>query len=365
MRVQRGKKFTRIFTMVLVISLWLWLCLLNITWASYLSVETETEYKETIYVNVFFGFPSREELLLVKNIAIVFENMTNVPVNTTLKAFSELIKLKFDFVSAGDKAFVTFNIYFASSVNNLTACYYANDIIKNFLIAFEYHNLDLLWENNGLREGMMWVHKSFGYIPYTIETVSKFLRYKPTEGFARFINGFLESYMLTRGLLPSYTLEKIGQNFYWTIEILGTKNEQLKPNVRNHLITINVKEMLNTSSRLIEESSENQRVIIAIEKNRTLEINQKHVTYTIDIKNISPEGFIIGSSGRWLNTVEIRYEPVFPMENIIVEVVINSWAPAQFTWEEVVIISTFIALIALCVIGFIRKRRNVKGGEKV
>lgn len=299
-------------------------------------------------------------MLLVKNIALVFENMVSVPVNTSLKAFDDLVKMKFDFVSAGKKAFVTFNLYFDSSVDNSTACSYANDIIQEFLTVYGYNNLELLWGNSGFNEGMIWVHRAFGYIPYALESASTFLKYKPTEGFARFINSFLENYVFTGGLLPSYTLEKIGSNFYWTLEILGSKNEPLKLDVHEYSTTIHVKEMLNTSSKLIEEPSENQRIIILIEKNRTLEMNQRLITYTINIKNISPEGFGISPSSGWF---EARYEPIFPMEDIVIEIIIDS--QTSFSWKAVVITGTVMTLTTICIIVFYYvNRKSVKEVRK-
>lgn len=324
--------------------------------------EESTEYKETIYVNVFFGFPYGEELILVKNIDLVFENIIyGPPINLT--ALNDgFIKLKCDLVSAGNKSFVSFNVYFDSSVDNITACSQADDIIQEFLAVFGYQGLELLWKNSGPNEGMMWVHKSFGYIPYTTDSVISFLKYKPSTNFARFIDNLVKKYVPTGGLLPSYTLRRIGMGFYWSLEILGTEYEQLALDVHEYSSIISVKEMLNTNLPLVEQPRENQQIIILIEKNRSLEIGSKVYTYTIDIKSVRPEGFTIRPSD-WANYVEITYEPLLPMENIIVELTVNSYTEKQtptWIWAVVAIIVS-LTLLAISVL-FLKKKRE--GDEK-
>lgn len=339
------------------------LCCSNIAWLPCaLSAEESAEYKETIYVNVFFGFPYGEELILVKNTDFLFENMIDgPPINTDLTVFNDgFRKLKCDLVSTGNSSFISFNIYFDSLTDNSTAYSYTNGIVQEFLAVFGYHNLELLWENSDFKEGMLWVHKSFGYIPYT-ETVTSFLKYKPSAGFAAFVDRFVLKNISAKTLLPSYTLQRIGANFYWALEILATENEQLSLDLRGYLSTINVKELLNADLPLVEYPSKNQQIIILIEKNKTLEIGHELVTYTIDIERVEPDGYTIGSSADWPNYVEIRYEPLFSIENIIVEVKIESHTGTQapfWIW----FVASIIVLTTILILFYFKKK--IKAVEK-
>ena len=184
------------------------------------------EYEETMYVYVFFS-AHPGELRLVRNVHLFFENLTTgPPINKSLEAFNKLVELEFALTPAGDKFFVSFNIFFEPSIENETASTYADEIIQEFLKVFDYQGLDFLWGNQRIRKSKMWVHRSFGYKPYNREEVSAFLKYKPTGGFEKFVDGLLSKYIpgnSTTGLSSSYWLKKWNQNSIGLSKLLGSQ----------------------------------------------------------------------------------------------------------------------------------------------
>jgi len=329
------------------------------------SNEESIKYKETMYIYVFFS-AHPGELRLVKNVHLFFENlMTGPPINKSLEAFNKLVELEFALTPAGNKFFVSFNIFFEPSIENETASTYADEIIQEFLRVFDYQRLDFLWGNQGIQESKMWVHRSFGYKPYNREEVSAFLEYKPTGGFEKFVDGLLSKYVpgnSTTGLSSSYWLKKVESKFYWTLKVTGVTSELLPWYVRNYSLTIDVKELLNTDLPIVEHPLENQRIIIRIETNHTEQLTKGLTTYTIEIRDIQPEGYTIASS-EWPNWVEIRYEPLFPMDNIILKMNIDSSTRNSREQFIKLVITAIIMLMAFLVFVWIVKKR--KGGEKV
>lgn len=335
----------------------IWLCFLS--FAS-ISCAAEGYKEETVYVNVFFAAPPGE-LRLVKNIHLFFENSTiGPPINKSLEAFNKgFIELEFALTPAGNKFFVSFNIFFKPSIENETASAYAAEIIQEFFKVFDYQGLDFLWGNQGIKESKMWVHRSFGYKHYNKEEVSAFLKYKPIGGLEKFVDGLLSKYIpgnSTTGLSSSYWLKKVGSKFYWTLKVTGVTSELLPWYVQNHLLTIDVKELLNTDLPL-----ENQRIILRIEINHTEQLTKGLTTYTVEIIDIQPEGYTIVPS-EWPNRVEIKYEPLSPMDNIILKMNINS-STLSDPREQLLITAIIISIAFLIVFLWIVKKR--KGGEKV
>ena len=322
------------------------------------------EYEETMYVYVFFS-AHPGELRLVRNVHLFFENLTTgPPINKSLEAFNKLVELEFALTPAGDKFFVSFNIFFEPSIENETASTYADEIIQEFLKVFDYQGLDFLWGNQRIRKSKMWVHRSFGYKPYNREEVSAFLKYKPTGGFEKFVDGLLSKYIpgnSTTGLSSSYWLKKVESKFYWTLKVTGITSELLPWYVRNRSLTIDVKELLNTDLPIVEHPLENQRIIICVETNHTEQLTKGLTTYKVEIIDVQPEGYTIAPS-EWPNWIEIRYEPLFPMDNIIIKMNIDSSTRNSREQLIKIVITAIIMLMALLILIWIVKKR--KGGEK-
>lgn len=332
--------------------------------------------EDTMYVTVFFS-THPGELDLVKNVHLLLENLTiGPPVNTSLTSFNNgFVDLEYALTPHGDKFFISFNIFFDASVENETACSYADEIIEEFLRVFGYQELNLLWGNQGIRESDVWgnqeskmcVHRSFGYGPYNKEQILTFLQYQPTDGFARFIDGLLNKYVPGNSrtkLSSAYWLRRIGSDFYWTLKVTGATSEVLPWDVQNYSESINVNELLNASPPLIDQPSENQRIIVQIEKNATYKLSRGITTYTIDIQKIEPEGYTLSDSEYWPNTIEIKYEPLFPIENVIIDITVHSSTQRQeFPFRLVVVIIISLAVASPLLFFYLKKKREE--GEKI
>jgi len=326
----------------------------------------EEESKETMYIAVFFA-TNPGELDLIKNVYLVFENLTvGPPVNTSLEAFNKgFVEVEYDLTPEVNRFFLSFNIFFEPSVENETANLYSNDIIQEFMKVFGHQGLELLWENQGIQESKVWFHRSFGYKPYTKEEVVAFLKYKPVDGFGKFIDGLISKYVpgdsITK-LSSSYSLKRIGAGFYWTLKITATTSEVLPWDVQGRSESISINELLNNCKPLIEEPFENQRIIILIQKERTFQLSKGFTTYKIDIQKIRPEGYIITDSefSNWPNTTEIKYEPLVPTENIIIDVLLDSSISKQelppTVFEGVTAVIIAFLVLFFCVKKKLKKR---------
>jgi hypothetical protein len=310
------------------------LCILNVQ--STPSVFAESiEQKEAMYVTVFFA-ANPGELNLVKNVHLIFENSTiGPPVNTSLEAFNNgFVEMEYALTPEVDRFFLSFNIFFEPFLSNEAANLYTECIVQEFLKVFDYQDLELLWQNQGIQESKIWVHRSFGYKPYNKEEVSTFLEYKPTNDFGRFIDGLISKYVpgdSRTKLSSSYSLKRIGSSFYWTLKVTAVASEVLAWDVQGRSESININELLNNNKPLIEEPSDDQRIIILIQKERTFQLSKGLTTYIIEIQRIQPEGCTVADSefSNWPDTTEIKYEPLIPMENIVVDVIVNSSTQKQ------------------------------------
>ena len=347
---RRKKKLKKKY---LTIPLLFWLCFQSIALISYASPNELPEQKETMYVTVFFA-ANPGELNLVKNIHLVFENSTiRLPVNTSLEVFNKgFVEMEYALTPEVDKFFLSFNIFFEPSISNETADLYADDIVQELLKIFDRQDMELLWENQGIQESKMWVHRSFGYKPYSKEEVSAFLKYKPTNGFGRFIDGLISKYVpgdSTTKLYTSYSLKKTGSDFYWTLKVTATTSKLLAWDVQGYSESININELLNNNEPLIEISSDNQRIIILIQNSRTFQLSRGLTTYNINIQRIQPEGYTITDSKfeNWPNTTEIRYEPPPPIENIVVDITMNSLVQKQESPSTLMLFGGIVAVLVV------------------
>ncbi|MGB9622325.1 MAG: hypothetical protein ACPL07_00635 [Candidatus Bathyarchaeia archaeon] len=344
-----------------------WLCFFN--FASIPLGFAKTDYKETMEAMVFFS-AHPGELRLVKNIHLIFENMsTGPPINSSITALNDgFLELKCSLeTKAVNGLFVKFDVYFEPSIDNEIANLYTDNITSEIVEAFNYSGLNLSWKDQGIREGKMWVYRSFRIIPITKENVLTFLKFAPKNGFSRFIEGLVDKYFpgdSTTGLSPEYWLKKRDSDFRWDLVITGMSSDLLPWDVHKYSYSISLKELLNTTSPIVEELSENQQIIILYEKNHTELLSRGITTYTIDIDNIQPSGYIVGPSD-WPNWTEIRYEPLFPMEDIVVRMNLNSFTQSDSRGQLIrLAIAAIIILVALLmVILWMAKKR--KGGERV
>jgi hypothetical protein len=356
----RGKemRLKRILSyLMLVLVTWF-----GFAWVMSLAFAEATEYKETMYVTVFF-VANPGELDLVNNVHLISENSTVGPlVNTSLEAFNKgFVELECALAPEVNSFFLSFNVFFELSVENETAVSYAEDIIQEFLKVFNYQELGLLWRNQGIQESKMWVHRSFGYKPYSKEEVSAFLEHKPTDGFGRFIDGLISKYVpgdATTKLSASYSLKRVGSDFYWTLKVTATTSELLPWDVQGYSESINLNEILNNNKPLIEIPLDNQEIIVLIQRERTFQLSRGLITYSIDIERIQPKGYTVADSKfeNWPNTTEIKYETLFPIENIVIDITVNSSTQKQ-EFPSTLFEGVVVAVVVFLVLFFCLKKK--------
>ena len=349
----------------LVVLMLTWLCIQGFGLTSPVSGEEFEEYQETIEASVFISIHPGE-LRLVKNIKLIFENI-DPPINTSITAFNDrFLELEFTEMPRGDHYSIDFNVYFEPNLENETAKFYANEIISEFMKVFGYSGLNLLWENQMVREGRMWVYKSFGYILLTKENALTFLKFAPKNGFGKFIENLIEKYVpgdSTTGLINRYFIKKVDSKFYCDVIISGASSDLLPSwEPHDYRYTLSLKELLNSDSPIVDQPLEYQQIIVAYEENHTELLSRGWTTYTIDVESVQPEGYTV-TPDPWPNRKDIKYKPLFPMENIIVSFTINSYVRREsqippWIWPAIGII---ILLAALIVLLCIAKKR--KGGE--
>jgi hypothetical protein len=329
------------------------------------------ETKETIYIAVFFGAPPGE-LRLVRNAAIVIENsMVGPPVNKSLEAFNNgFIELRCHLAPFGNEFSIVFNVFFDPSIGNETASRYCDEISNEFLKVFGYQELEVFKKEHGFEESKIRVYRAFGHGQYNKEEVSKFLKYAPTNGFSKLIGGLVDKYVpgdSVTWLDPYYTLKKVGSDFYWDLAVYASTSELLPWDIKNYPKSISINELLNNNSPLIDEPLPNQKIVILIE-NRTLELSSGLTNYTIGIQKIQPQGYTIGSGDEnWSNAIEIKYNHLFPMNDVVIDVVINSSTQPHPLRIEILagIIGTVICSLALVAVIVYAKKKQREAGKNV
>jgi len=334
------------------------ICLCFQTFAPLTSAEST---KETLYISVFLS--DLGEIRLVRNVHLIFENISGPPIDTSLPAFSKLNKLEFALTPQVDKFFITFNIFFDSTISNETARNYSDIIIDQFLRVFNYQGLKLLWKSQGIWKSEMVVHKSFGYMPYTKEKVSTFFKFKPLEGFAVFIDSLLSKYVpgnATTGLSASYWLTRTKSDFQWTLKVTGVTSSLVPWYPHDYLVTISANDLLNDDLSKIKVSK--GRVVVLIETNKTLKLTKGLTTYTITLQDVEPKGYTISPSSYFEHGVDLTYQ--LPLENIIIKLSIDSsvehQAPANWLHQPLLYlaVSLFAFLVAYLVVRFLKKKRK-------
>jgi len=285
--------------------------------------------KETLYIivftDMFFG-----ELSVVKNVRLIFENVEcteGPPINLSLPAFNGgFIEMEFALTTEVRKLFITFNIFFDSSVDNQTAARYAEDIINEFMRVYDYE-LELLWKSQGTHESKKVVHESFGYLPYTKLEVLKFMQFRPSSGLSTFIDSLIDKYVLpdnaTTGISASYWLKRDGSKFHWDFWITGVESLKVPRHPHDYQITIDVNEWVNNDISKLK-LTENRKIIISIETNKTLNLPEGRTTYTTTIESIEPEGYVTSNSSYFPNNIEIIYQSQNSLNNIVIKIHLNS-----------------------------------------
>lgn len=333
------------------------LCLLGFTCMPLGFVEPAEDI-EKMQVNVFLqGFPN--EFRLFTNIYI-FKNIDSPIPNFVFP--TEFLELEFELWESKDKFFVTFDLYFNQNITNETADYYANKIITEILRVFEYEDLNSIGSRiYEIKEEKKWIRESFGYLSLNTQTFSSFLKFVPKNGFMKFIDGIIDKYFIhrstTTALYLSYQLKKRNSDVYCSIEICGVTSELLPSwKLTEFKKSVSVKELLNANTLLlVEQSTENQQIIIRVETNHTEILTNGLTTYIVDIKNIQPQGYTIGPC-EWENNLEIRYYPLLPMEDIILELSISSFNGQNQTLPLTLIILSIFLAISLTVLLLRRKK---------
>ena len=330
-----------------------------------------TKSNETMTVQVFFAFPPAENVYLEKKVILDFNDMTTGPnVNTSIPAFGkDFIGARCEIVREGRRCYVSFEITYSDVIGNTTADTYANDVVKEFLNCFGYTGLTSIYKSQNQIEANIVTTIGFGYIDYQLNQISKFLKYEPTDGFGRFIDGIITKYLIPdegeTSVNLKYNLHKdLNLGLLWDFEIAGVKGEPLTTdehgNVKEHAITINLKELLNTNSSIIEINNQQSAIVILVETNISTSIDNENKTYMADIKNIQPSGYTAKPWYASTNFMEIKYEPITNLiENINVDITVSSYTSDQnFPIQIVIAIAAIIAILLVPSFFVIKKRRQ-------
>jgi len=349
------------------VSLTALLCLLSLAQAHCVTAEETPAYKETMYVNVFYSaFPG--ELKLTKNVDLYFKNMRNaLPINTSMSAFQNKLQRVECFVEGAISFGLHFEIYYDMDVGNETASRYANEITAEFIKTFGFKGLNRTLEYLNVEGGSIKVHISFPLSGK--QQLLEFLKYKPINGFGKFIDGLITKYTTGRtdvGLWMGYYLTRCDSDFLWDLEVQGIDSSMLLPwDVHNYLYTLSVRELLNTSFPIVEQSLEFQRIIVRVQENDTEQLSRGPTTYIITIKSVQPKGYVMGLC-EWPNWVEVKYEPLFPIDDIIIEMELDSYTQPnpQKMLIEIAIIAVIVLALLLMVLLYITIRKKRKEDEE-
>jgi len=326
--------------------------------------QATSESNETMYVSVFL-VPG-QTVRLVTNVHLDFDSlMTGPSVNTT--AFTnEFIGAKCELIREAKKCVLYFEISHSSVIGETLANASADVIAQEFLSAFGYTGLTNINEFQNTTGTTIITRKTFGYLGYTIQNVALFLKYKPANGcFAKLINErLLSKYVVADDPLsaihPTYILKKnADSSFSWSFRIVAITSEILPST--DYVGLIDVKELLNSNTSIVETPDQHTAIIITIE-NIT---SWSGKTYIIDIKNIQPEGYVIQDSEFWTNSVDIKYEPLSsPIENITVVISIHSPTSDQNFLIKIGIAIAVSAIIIAAFFFVLKRKKEVRCNDE-
>jgi hypothetical protein len=355
MRLARPKRISQLLMLLLVSAICLGIACTPCT-----GKQGSSDIKEIMYVGIIPD--PGEKMELVKNVELHFYDLTTgPPVNTTLPAFANgLLGTKCELVREARKCSISFEINYSSAIGETQAYAYADTVAQEFLGVFGYTNLNNISKAKEVIGTTIRIYSLFGRLDYTTQTVSMFLKYKPVNGcFAKLISDeLLRKYVITEGpdiMESTYTLMKNAQSgFLWDFKIIVSSVKTWPSDAKEYRDVIDVKELLNITTPIVETPSQQSAIIIVI-KNVTMWHGK---TYAIDIKEIHPEGYVIQDSEFWTNSIDIKYEPLSsPIENITIDISID---PSNSDQSPFIAVGIATAVIAMIIAFFFICRKKTK-----
>jgi hypothetical protein len=292
---------------------------------------------------------------------LTFNDITGLPVNTTLSAFNDgFIEAKVEIIRQGRKCFIAVTAYYnLSRTGTETADEYANDIANEFLKVFGY-NLNSIHQHHEINSSTntIKVVQQFGYLDYSMYGISPFLKYRPTDGFGKLIDNFLPLYVPGSdviGLIDLYynvIALKNESTFSWGFTIGGYTSRIFSGESTE---TINLNELIGNSMPIVASTPESE-INIEIEKTQSMRIDGSIVTYTLNVSNITPDGYTIAHKS---SIEQIKYKDLTnSLDNVIVTVGISEVKSPNIDWTLIgVVVCVCIAILAT-VLYFRKKSKN-------
>jgi len=356
MRLARSKRFSQLLLLLLISAI----CF-DIVCTRCNGEQGSSNITEIMSIDIIPD--PRQEMTIGKKVELHFYNLTTgPPVNTALPAFANgLLGVDCGLIREARKCSISFDISYISSIGETQAYAYADAVSGEFLNAFGYTNLNNISKTKEVTGTTITIHSLFGRLDYTKQTVSMFIKYKPTNGcFAKLIgDGLLDKYVITDSpdviMESTYTLTKNDQSgFLWNFKIFASSIKTWPSNANEYKDTIDAKELLNIATPIVETPDQQSAIIIVI--NNVTTWHGK--TYTIDVKNIQPEGYIIQDSEFWANSIDIKYEPLkSSIENITIDISID---PLNSEQNPLILIGIAIVVTAFIIASFIFLRKRWK-----
>ena len=325
------------------------------------------EVKEAIYVYVFFGFPPLGETLFVKNVHLHFSDITGLPVNMISSAFNDgFISAKAEIIRAGRNSILSFSVYYnLSQIVTEKANEYADNVANEFLEALGYKGLDSISraQNIDNTTNIISLFRQFGFMNYTVNEITPFMKYKPEAGFGRYIDSFLARYVPGTDIIGIvdlyYNVKKTGSTFSWEFVIGGSTGKYVSDEMAEE--TIDLDEILNNSLP-IQTPTQQSAIFVDVEKNQSKVVGGSIITYTLNIKDTQPAGYIIIDEP---TTERRKYEDLTtPLNNVIVKVDVGKTddEPADKLNDYSILLTVAVVsvIIAIAIIIYAKKRRSRK-----
>jgi hypothetical protein len=284
--------------------------------------EENSQFRETIYLYAFIGLPMGD-LILVRNVMFEFENLSaQPPVNISLPGVWDHFRSATLYVGYN---FLGFYAYYDSQIDiNITKTH-AKEAAEEFLKAFNYTDLTIVSEHEpSFNNSTGTVNFFWGFGPIiskNMETVEKFLKYKPNVGFGSLINkNFLNLYLPgapNTGLVDlKYDLVKnmTSGSYSWELTVGSSVSELFLTGEKS----ADLNKLLGNDKPITAVSQGLSRVRAEI-SNRTEVSLFKTERYILTIQQVSPPGYIATSD---VNNEEMIYDwflsPNSSMDNVVV-----------------------------------------------
>lgn len=321
---------------------------------------------ETIRIAMFINYHPAYGSWVSKIIAMDFEDVKGLPIETNNPAFGEgFVEATILWVSYGmDGWTIRLVMRYDLSVDNETANEYASMISDEIMRIIDKANTSIYWRNTRIdnESNTLVVAIDRGLLPRTLSSLEGLLKYRPRDGFASLISdNLLSKYipgeiheigpLLELGLSDlKYVLEKKNGKCYWNFRIQF--NVRIALGDEQWVEALDLNSLLFNDELISPSSQRSSEIIVEMPKRHSTPSG----TYEVSIETVHPDGVVEEYDG-WIRVV---YQVTAPIDNAVAAIKVNRIEAINWYGRFIIIGLIVVALVLVVIL----IEKKAKGGEK-